>query len=241
MTDTSGCCLALFSVKQNNKQFVNGTVIDCATQKPVADVTLTVKNSKTGKLLRTESTNGNGRYAFEISNISRFTIAAEKKGYDTASGKYIMRFETGADSLHNEPICLNIKLSDYADSLQSVLDKLANTSSTLARFKYNKATVNGSFAQLDSLAMLMKQYPAMNIEIGGYTDTKGAEEYNLALAQKRVDACINYLVTKGVKKDRLVGKTYGECCPIEAEQTADGKDIPAARKKNRRVEYKLIQ
>lgn len=238
--DTSSCCLAMYNVKQNNRQYINGIVIDCGTQQPVANVALTVKDSKNGKLLRSESTDANGNYAFEMSNTSRFTIAAEKKGYDTTSQKYIIHFESDVDSIRNEPICLNIKLSDYADSLQSVLDLLANTSSTLAKFKYNKATVNGSFAQLDSLASLMKKYPTMNIEIGGYTDTKGTEEYNLILAQKRVDACINYLITKGVNKDRLIGKAYGECCPIEPE-TIDGKDDPAAREKNRRVEYKLIQ
>ena len=237
--DTASCCLAMYSIRQDNKQFVNGIVIDCATQKPVADVTLIVRDSKNGKPLRAARTDGNGNYAFEMSNTSRFSIFAERKGYDTTSRKYIIRFESDADSLHNDPICLNIRLSDYADSLQGVLDKLANTSSTLARFKYNKATINGSFAQLDSLALLMKQYPTMKIEIGGYTDTKGTEEYNLALAQKRVDACISYLVKKGISRDRLVGKPYGECCPLEPE-TIDGKDNPAAREKNRRVEYKLL-
>lgn len=238
--DTSSCCLALFSVKQNNKQLVDGMVIDCGTEKPLADVLLHIKDSKSGKLLRTEKTNQQGGYTFEMNNISRYTIYAERKSYDSTSKSYLVNIESGTDSLHNDPICLNIKLSDYADSLQQVLDQLANTSSTLAKFKYDKATVNGSFSQLDSLAKLMKRFPTMNIEIGGYTDTKGTEEYNLVLAQKRVDACINYLLSIGVNKDRLIGKAYGECCPVEPE-TIDGRDNPAARERNRRVEYKLIQ
>lgn len=238
--DTSSCCLALYSVRQNNKQYINGKVIDCATQKPLPDVIIDIKDTKTGKPVGTEKTNQQGEYAFEISNISRYTIVAGKKSYDPASKNYLIRMEAGKNALHNEPICLNIRVSDYADSLQQVLNSLANTSSTLAQFGYNKATINGSPAQLDSLALLMKQYPTMKIEIGGYTDSKGTEEYNLALAQKRVDACISYLVRKDISRDRLVGKAYGECCPLEPE-IIDGKDNPEAREKNRRVEYKLLQ
>ncbi|MBX2923045.1 MAG: OmpA family protein [Chitinophagaceae bacterium] len=237
--DTSGCCLAMYSVRQNNKQYINGKVIDCATQKPLPDVTIDIKDTRTGKLVRSEKTDQQGGYAFEMSNISRYTIVAGKKSYDTTSKDYLVRMEAGKETIHNEPLCLNIRLSDYADSLQQVLNNLANTSSTLAQFGYNKSAINGSFAQLDSLVLLMKQYPTMKIEIGGYTDTKGTEEYNLVLAQKRVDACINYLVRKGIGRDRLAGKAYGECCPLEPE-TIDGKDNPAAREKNRRVEYKLV-
>jgi len=86
----------------------------------------------------------------------------------------------------------------------------------------------------------MQQNPSATIEIGGYTDTRGSEGYNIKLAQKRVDACIAYLIKQGISKDRLVGKAYGECCPIEPE-TINGQDNPAARERNRRVEYKLVQ
>lgn len=237
--DTSSCCLAMYTVRQDNKQYISGSVIDCTTQLPLADVELSVKD-KTGKLLRKEQTNADGSYRFELSNTSRFSITAEKKRYEGTSKNFVLRITTGSDSIVNESICLNIDISTYADSLQQLLDNLAKSSSTLAKFGYNKSKLNGSFVQLDSLALIMKQFPSIDVEIGGYTDTKGTEEYNLVLAQKRVDACIQYLVKKGVSKDRLFGKAYGECCPIEPE-TIDGQDNPAAREANRRVEYKLLR
>ena len=88
-------------------------------------------------------------------------------------------------------------------------------SATLAKFSFNQSALgNSSFYELDSLAALMHQFPSVTIEVGGYTDGRGSEAYNLKLAQKRVDACIRYLVKKGIRKNRLVGKAYGECCPL---------------------------
>lgn len=238
--DTNSCCLAMYNVRQDNKQYVNGSVIDCATQQPLADVILQIKDTKANRLLNTVQTDANGNYVFELSNISRYGIYANKRGYDTTSKKYLLHFETGLDSMHNDIICMNFIPGSHEDSLQKVLDALSSSSSTLARFSYNKSSINGTFAQLDSLAVIMQQFPTVIVEVGGYTDTKGTEEYNLKLAQKRVDACVKYLVKKGISKDRLVGKAYGECCPIEPE-TIDGQDNPGAREANRRVEYKLLR
>ena len=80
----------------------------------------------------------------------------------------------------------------------------------------------------------------MAILVEGYTDGIGGEKYNLRLAQRRVDACIRYLVKKGVSRDQLKGKSMGKCCPI-APETIDGKDNTAGREINRRVEYKVLK
>ncbi|MFT3705158.1 MAG: OmpA family protein [Agriterribacter sp.] len=237
--DTTSCCLAMYSVRQDNKQYITGSVVDCATQQPLSNVSLSIKDLKNNKLLRAIQTDASGNYAFEMNNTSRYGIYAEKKGYDSASKKYTLHFEEGSDNMHNEVMCMSFIPGSHEDSLQQVLDALSNSSSTLAKFGYNKSTIGGTFSQLDSLAGIMQQFPSIVVEIGGYTDTKGTEEYNLALAQKRVNACIKYLVKKGISVQRLTGKAYGECCPIEPE-TIDGQDNPAAREKNRRVEYKLL-
>ena len=86
----------------------------------------------------------------------------------------------------------------------------------------------------------MNKYPTARIQVLGFTDGKGSEEFNLRLAQARVDICIAYLVKQGIGRDRLVGKAMGECCPIEPE-TINGKDNPKGRARNRRVEYKLLE
>lgn len=231
----------LFSVRQDNAQYVSGSVIDCNSQQPVAGVGLTIKDPKhDGKIIQWQQTDSEGKYRFELKNTSRFEVVTEKVGYNSANENYIVHFETGQDSVRNAPLCISVMVANSArQELEDALYALSE-SSTLAKFSFNQSSLgNGSFYQLDSLAELMMKMPNITIEIGGYTDAKGAEAYNLKLAQKRVDACIRYLVNKGINRERLVGKAYGECCPLEPEKI-DGQDNPAARERNRRVEYKLV-
>ncbi|HEX5024110.1 MAG TPA: OmpA family protein [Agriterribacter sp.] len=234
------CCLELFSVRQDNAQYISGSVVDCNTQAPVAGVELTIKDPKHGgKIIQWQQTDSEGKYSFELRNTSRFEVVTEKAGYNPVNESYTVHFETGQDSVHNKPICISVAvLNNARQELEDALYALSE-SSTLAKFSFNQSSLgNGSFYQLDSLAELMTKLPNIIIEVGGYTDSKGSESYNLELAQKRVDACIRYLVNKGIGRERLVGKAYGECCPLEPEKI-DGKDNPAARQRNRRVEYKL--
>jgi OmpA-OmpF porin, OOP family len=52
---------------------------------------------------------------------------------------------------------------------------------------------------------------------------------------------VAYLVNSGVEASMFTAKGFGACCPLEKEKTAKGKDIPAAREKNRRVEFKIVK
>ena len=89
------------------------------------------------------------------------------------------------------------------------------------------------------MADILKKFPKVVILVEGYTDGIGSAKYNLGLAQQRVNSCIRYLVSKGVSRKQLKGKAMGKCCPI-APETINGKDNPAGREVNRRVEYKVI-
>ena len=88
---------------------------------------------------------------------------------------------------------------------------------------------------------IMNQYPNYMFEIGAHTDSKGTEEYNLYLSQKRADAVMNYYIyDKKVSKDRLIAKAYGVAEPAAPNTTPDGKDNPDGRALNRRTEFKII-
>ena len=231
------CCLELFAVRQDNAQYVSGSVTECSSSRALAGVALTIKDPKGGKVLLRQQTGRDGSYSFELKNTSRFEITAEKEGYNTANESYKVYFDTGTASVNNNNICLSLITQPVAITGGYDLSE----SATLAKFAFNQSALgNASFYELDSLAALMHQFPSILIEVGGYTDGRGSEAYNLKLAQKRVDACIRYLVKKGISKNRLVGKSYGECCPLEAEKI-NGRDNPGARERNRRVEYREVK
>lgn len=235
----SECCLDMFTVRQDNAQFVSGTVADCQTGQPIPGAALTVSDPKHGgKILYTYKTTQTGAYNFQLQNTSRFDIKAEAEGYEPSTESYTAYFDTGSYKMENETICLKLIVKE--NTVQETAGGIA-ASAALAKFPYNRSTLSdGSFAQLDSLIAYMQNNPSAVIEVGGYTDSKGSEAYNIQLAQKRVDACIKYLVQHGIDKKRLVGMAYGECCPLEPE-TINGVDNPDARQRNRRVEYKIVK
>ena len=99
-------------------------------------------------------------------------------------------------------------------------------------FDFDKATIKkGYYKDIDDLVTVMKQYPDLNVEIDGHTDSIGTAAYNKKLSQKRADAIKKYMVEKGgIDAKRLTAVGYGEDKPIASNKTKEG------RQKNRRVE-----
>lgn len=90
-------------------------------------------------------------------------------------------------------------------------------------------------AELDELAALMKENTALKIEVSGHTDDRGTPEYNQRLSERRSKAVIDYLVSKGLDRNRFKVANFGEAKPVEA-----GSD-PNALQANRRVEFKILE
>ncbi len=102
------------------------------------------------------------------------------------------------------------------------------------RFDFNKSTLTAQAkANLDKLVKVFTDYPDTNIVIYGYTDNKGAVDYNLKLSQDRANAVKNYLAKKGLVSTRFTTTGMGIADPIETN------DTDAGRSKNRRVEFAI--
>jgi OmpA-OmpF porin, OOP family len=84
---------------------------------------------------------------------------------------------------------------------------------------------------LDDIDHALLNQPELQIEIQGYTDSVGADAYNLNLSRKRAQAVKAYLVSKGVNDSVLTAKGYGKADPIASNATAEG------RAQNRRVAF----
>jgi len=101
-------------------------------------------------------------------------------------------------------------------------------------FDFNKSTLTPKAKQnLDKLVPVFKEYPDTNIQIYGYTDSKGSDEYNLNLSDQRAAAVRSYMAGKGLASSRFKTVGMGESDPI-----ADN-DTDAGRAKNRRVEFAI--
>ena len=106
-----------------------------------------------------------------------------------------------------------------------------------AFFDFDKATLKPAGEQrLDELAGQMRRAKTIeDILIVGNTDSIGSEAYNQKLSLRRADTVRNYLADKGVSTSLMTVRGDGENNPI-APNTIDGRDNPAGRAENRRVD-----
>jgi len=80
-----------------------------------------------------------------------------------------------------------------------------------------------SMVSLDKLVETLNDNPSIVIELGSHTDSRASDAYNMDLSRRRAQSVVNYLIEKGVSRDRLVAKGYGESQP----KTVDKKDNAA--------------
>ncbi|OAN18030.1 hypothetical protein A3K86_03675 [Photobacterium jeanii] len=101
-------------------------------------------------------------------------------------------------------------------------------------FDYNSAYIRSdSHKVLSALSALMAKNEKAKLFIGGHTDSKGREEYNRSLSQKRANSVAHYLKLRGVEDERISTYGFGEVSPIADNATSWG------RQKNRRIDIRI--
>ncbi len=88
--------------------------------------------------------------------------------------------------------------------------------------------------ELERVITFLNKNKRIKIEIGGHTDNQGNKDYNMKLSNNRAKAVLEYLLSKGIAKDRVESKGYGMNNPIATN------DSDVGRAKNRRTEFKII-
>lgn len=97
-----------------------------------------------------------------------------------------------------------------------------------------------SEVELDSLVTVLKEHPELKVELGSHTDCRGSDAYNMILSQKRSDSAVNYIVSKGIPREKIVAKGYGETMLVN--KCDDGVWCSEAdHRKNRRTEIKILE
>ncbi len=88
---------------------------------------------------------------------------------------------------------------------------------------------------LDDVAETLKRYPAMVVEVAGYTDNKGSKHYNEQLSARRAKSVVSYLISMGVNGENMIARGYGPVDPVANNATVVG------RAENRRVELHILK
>lgn len=103
-------------------------------------------------------------------------------------------------------------------------------------FDTGKATLRPeSFVALNDLAEFLTHKKKIVLEVAGHTDDVGDDEANMKLSQARAETVMKYLTGKGIAKERLTARGYGETQPAATNDSDEGRQL------NRRTEVRIIK
>lgn len=117
---------------------------------------------------------------------------------------------------------------------EEVKEKLAFATKSVQFESASSILKTSSYAVLDTIVTIMNEYPEYSLRASGHTDSQGEADKNQDLSESRAQACVAYLIDKGISEDRLVYIGYGESQPIADNINRAGRAI------NRRVEFELF-
>ena len=107
-------------------------------------------------------------------------------------------------------------------------------------FGFDSHTLNeAAKEEADRIAEAMLGNPEIKLELTGHTDEVGTEEYNLRLSERRAQSVADYLIGKGIGRERIRVMGAGETAPIAINKYEDGTDSPEGRRLNRHVSLKF--
>ncbi|MCW3085178.1 MAG: hypothetical protein JWP12_2544 [Bacteroidetes bacterium] len=193
-------------------------------------IKVTVTDNETGKVVGVYTPNSKtGQYLFVLPPGKNYNISYDAEGFLFYSENRTIAKKTNYYETYKAivlpPITIGSKI---------VLNNIF--------FDFDKATLtNTSNVELRNILNFLNKNQKVIIELDGYTDSKGTAEYNLKLSQDRAQAVAAYLIEKGIAKERIITKGFGESAPNAANLNSDGTDNPEGRQLNRRVELKIIE
>ncbi len=211
-----------------------------ATPLCAVDLLVVVTNAKTGEILAsakvaildaknniiaTESSNEKGEVNFKIECDTPYSIQASKEGFE--GNVFAVAKSKGPTAKLPAPLQpIDVIITPTAIVLQPIY------------FDYDKSNITqqGAF-ELDKLVQVMKSNDKLVIFAKSHTDNRGSDQYNLSLSDRRAQATVQYVISKGIPAERITGKGFGEsepvvpCNPCTEEEYA----------KNRRSEFLIVK
>jgi outer membrane protein OmpA-like peptidoglycan-associated protein len=171
---------------------------------------LYVRDDK-GKVVKTLKMNRNGKYEFRILPMDKTTL-----GYVYVEDPWLQVLQMKAKQSKDSLTIIENIYYDYGSA--EILPSAENT--------------------LQKVVKVMQLDPSITIEISSHTDSRAANDYNQRLSQKRAQNVVDYLVKRGIPKNRLTAIGYGETKLLN--QCKDGSNCSEdEHAKNRRTEFKI--
>lgn len=216
------------TIYYTNENFIlKGHVTECNNNERLqgVDIALTDQINATEKHSLSDA---EGHFIFHLKQASRFTLKGRKDGY------YSNKVEVLTSSYNrNQSLFIAFEMCIDPCGKAISLDHI--------NFDLDKAEIlPASIQDLERIVKLMQDNPNIKVEMSSHTDSQGSDEYNRLLSQRRADATVNYIVNRGISKDRLIARGAGES---ELKNTKCKNNVPCTddeHRINRRTEFKVV-
>ena len=145
------------------------------------------------------TTDNTGSYYFDLTPLVSYEIIVSRENY-----------------LNNKVTETTVNIEKNTDIVKDINIDPIKKEIIMPRIEYDFTKWDlrpQSILDLDLLVITLNENPNITIELKSHTDFRGTDQQNLMLSQKRADACIQYLISKGIASDRLVSSGKGESEP----------------------------
>ncbi|WP_336129164.1 OmpA family protein [Mesoflavibacter sp. CH_XMU1422-2] len=179
------------------EQIVKGLIRDELTNELLSKATVSLINID-GKILERYQTKEDGYYEFKIDCEKTYTILAEKPIYRPDK----IEFESTA--INQEETEIDLSLKPLIIDNEIVINPIF--------FDFDKSNIRPDAAyELENIVAVMREHPKMVIKIESHTDSRGNDNYNMKLSDRRAKSTRDYLFSRGIAKDRIQSAIgYGE-------------------------------
>lgn len=212
---------------------LKGTVNDKTSNARIPNAVVSIWNSCDGTDTQIQA-NVNGEFEYCLKQGCEFLIKGFKESYNTE----YERLTTNAEEVGAKSVNLFLAPISVASAPIRTFEKGSVIVLENIYYDFNKSYIRaGAARELDELYNLLSQHPTMKIELISHTDSRGSNSYNNKLSQKRAESAKQFLVKKGISRDRINAIGLGESQPrVRCSNCSE-----AQHQNNRRTEVRIIQ
>ncbi|MEM9671121.1 MAG: OmpA family protein [Bacteroidota bacterium] len=187
-----------------------------------------------GDDIANETTGNEGEFGFKVDGGTNYELVAEKEGFFTER----VEFSTVGKTIPQEDLVDMVTDTTFRTKIvlnKLILDKPIVLENIYYEFDEDFIT-DAAAIELDKLVGILEDNPQIVIELSSHTDSRGDNDYNQDLSQRRAESAVQYLVESGISPNRIAARGYGESqLIIKNAITEDQHEI------NRRTEFKVTR
>jgi len=206
---------------------LEGVAIDRITGKPLPGTIVSL--TKADGTVISVQTDSLGRYKFSLDSDEEYNIKGAKTDFRNAETENISSVGLNKSTVLKKDLILDPIEINKEIKIENIY------------YDLDKSEIRADAAvELDKLVKIMKENPSIWIELGSHTDSRANDKYNLKLSQARAEAAVKYIVSRGVDRQRIAAKGYGETKLLN--ECVNGKNCTEEQhQQNRRTEFKITK